>query len=59
MKESCDIREVKFIARPKHSSNKICPENIAPFQSTKRPPKAPFNGIKANLSNLFGAKFLI
>jgi hypothetical protein len=36
-----------------------CPTNKELFQMTRIPPEAPLEGIKSNLSNLFGVNFLM
>jgi hypothetical protein len=43
----------------KLSFSMTCPTNKELFQITRIPPEAPMEGIKSNLSNLFGVNFLM
>jgi hypothetical protein len=51
--------EVKDITMPKISSRSTSPTKELPTQRTSKPPKAPSEGIKANLSKRLGANFLM
>ena len=52
-------REVKVIVRPKEHLSIVEPEKTTLFHKIKRPPEAPIEGTKSNLSKRFGANFLI
>jgi hypothetical protein len=52
------IVAVKSIERAKWEEWETCPENIDPFQPTKMPPEAPWDGTRANLLKRLGANCL-
>jgi len=57
--ESCDYVATKEIPMAKESTNQDVPVKTALFQITMRPPEAPTDGAKTNLSKRLGQKVLI
>jgi hypothetical protein len=52
-------QEEKLMVIAKLFFSMTCPTNKELFQMTRIPPEAPLEGIKSNLSNLFGVNFLM